>query len=113
MITREALLGYGIITLLACAVVGVAFCGVSVIFEVGPLGRMVQESHARQRETFWQLREAKYLAAGFRVERMVEHDSLVLIRADGERFLVTFRQGETSSTSVVPLTKQTPEEMKP
>lgn len=102
-----------IAVLMVCVTAGMVFFAVSMIFEVGPLGRLAQESRAQQRETFWRQREAKYLAVGFRVERMVEHDSLVLIRADGERFLVTFLQGETSSASVVPLSKQTPEEAKP
>lgn len=99
--------------LIVCVVAGMAFCGVSLFFEFGPLGRWAVASRARQHESFWQQREAKYRAAGFCIERMTAHDSLVLIRADGERFLVTFRYGETSSTSVVPLTKQTSEEMKP
>lgn len=102
-----------ITVLMVCAVAAFAFCAVGLIFEVGPIGRWVVVANARRVESFWQQRESKYLAAGFRVERMTAHDSLVLIRADGERFLVTFRQGETSSTSVVPLAKQTPEEMKP
>lgn len=102
-----------ITVLIVCVVSGMAFCAVGLIFEVGPIGRWAAAANARSVESFWQRREAKYLAAGFRIERMTAHDSLVLIRADGERFLVTFRYGETSSTSVVPLTKQTPEETKP
>lgn len=102
-----------ITVLMFCAVAAFAFCAVGLIFEVGPIGRWAAAANARNVESFWQRREAKYLAAGFRIERMTAHDSLVLIRADGERFLVTFRQSETSSTSVVPLAKQTPEETKP
>lgn len=92
---------------------GLVYVAVSCAFEIGPVGRAAKRENERCIESFWQQREAKYRAAGFCIERMTAHDSLVLIRADGERFLVTFRYGETSSTSVVPLTKQTSEEMKP
>lgn len=94
------------------AVILGAGCMLCMLFEIGPIGRWVREADARNREAYWQKREAKYIAAGFRVERMTEHGALVLIRADGERFLVTFKQGEIDSSAVVPLAKQTAEETK-